>query len=476
MSYARFAIYYVPPEGPLADFGAKWLGWDVGDIDTARKIANNAKQYWENKPGMMKYLWQWWLNGTLPPDLGSEWAQASPNDPVEGHWSNHNFFHYYYAHWKKNVMAAVKDYLHNGYGVSIRLYNNQESTDFVGHALTVWGYRYYADGTVIGLWVTDSDDDTSELRLLPVTYLSKWIGMNLYELKWRFVDTPESEPYQNWLIEGVQALKPQNANFLRVRKAGTGEGNVVGDGINCGENCIEPYQPGTQVTLTAIPETGSVFLGWEGACSGTETCIITVDDEKQVIAHFVTQNQPPETFMITTVTEPGAVMYPLGTIHNVAEGEDMTFIFSPDDQHLIVDVVVDGYSIGPVTMYTFIDVDADHSLEVKTLEKDARLAIVWKKCMNENGEEIACVPGENATIIVGDQECDSECMRIVVPFEQGTAIILQAIPDEGKIFEGWETTDEDGNLLFIDRDNAEKILYRLEDIFLRAVIRDCSHC
>ena len=29
MSYARFAIYYVPPDGPLADFGARWLGWDV---------------------------------------------------------------------------------------------------------------------------------------------------------------------------------------------------------------------------------------------------------------------------------------------------------------------------------------------------------------------------------------------------------------------------------------------------------------
>ena len=29
MSYARFAIYYVPPEGPLATFGATWLGWDV---------------------------------------------------------------------------------------------------------------------------------------------------------------------------------------------------------------------------------------------------------------------------------------------------------------------------------------------------------------------------------------------------------------------------------------------------------------
>ena len=29
MSYSRFAIYYVPPNGPLADFGASWLGWDV---------------------------------------------------------------------------------------------------------------------------------------------------------------------------------------------------------------------------------------------------------------------------------------------------------------------------------------------------------------------------------------------------------------------------------------------------------------
>jgi hypothetical protein len=26
MSYSRFAIYYVPPHGPLAEFGATWLG------------------------------------------------------------------------------------------------------------------------------------------------------------------------------------------------------------------------------------------------------------------------------------------------------------------------------------------------------------------------------------------------------------------------------------------------------------------
>ncbi|WP_147125369.1 DUF1045 domain-containing protein [Shimia ponticola] len=29
MSYSRFAIYYVAPEGTLAEFGASWLGWDI---------------------------------------------------------------------------------------------------------------------------------------------------------------------------------------------------------------------------------------------------------------------------------------------------------------------------------------------------------------------------------------------------------------------------------------------------------------
>ncbi|MEP5151625.1 DUF1045 domain-containing protein [Planktotalea sp.] len=29
MSYSRFAVYYLPPDGPLSAFGAAWLGWDV---------------------------------------------------------------------------------------------------------------------------------------------------------------------------------------------------------------------------------------------------------------------------------------------------------------------------------------------------------------------------------------------------------------------------------------------------------------
>ena len=30
MNFHRYAVYFTPPDGPLADFGARWLGWDIG--------------------------------------------------------------------------------------------------------------------------------------------------------------------------------------------------------------------------------------------------------------------------------------------------------------------------------------------------------------------------------------------------------------------------------------------------------------
>ena len=36
---SRFAVYWVPPEGPLARFGASWLGWDPAGV---REVAHPA--------------------------------------------------------------------------------------------------------------------------------------------------------------------------------------------------------------------------------------------------------------------------------------------------------------------------------------------------------------------------------------------------------------------------------------------------
>lgn len=75
---------------------------------------------------------------------------------------------------------------------------------------------------------------------------------------------------------------------LAVAKSGTGTGAVVSSpaGINCGADCSEAYAVGTVVTITATPDSGSVFIGWSGACSGIGTCTITMDANKSVTAVF----------------------------------------------------------------------------------------------------------------------------------------------------------------------------------------------
>lgn len=52
-----------------------------------------------------------------------------------------------------------------------------------------------------------------------------------------------------------------------------GNGTVVSSpgGIGCGGVCAYMFAAGTNVTLTATPDTGSTFVGWTGACSGSAT-------------------------------------------------------------------------------------------------------------------------------------------------------------------------------------------------------------
>lgn len=91
---------------------------------------------------------------------------------------------------------------------------------------------------------------------------------------------------------------------LNVTKSGTGTGTVTANSglINCGAVCSDIY-PGTVVTLTSTPLAGGSFTGWSGGgCSGTGTCVVTVNAATTVNAQF--DVGPPVQFQLN-VTKSG---------------------------------------------------------------------------------------------------------------------------------------------------------------------------
>jgi hypothetical protein len=80
---------------------------------------------------------------------------------------------------------------------------------------------------------------------------------------------------------------------LTVRAAGTGKGTVTGDGISCysGSTCTASVQntaPATVVTLTAVPDEGSILTGWTGCTSVVGgVCSVTMSGARSATATFM---------------------------------------------------------------------------------------------------------------------------------------------------------------------------------------------
>jgi hypothetical protein len=82
---------------------------------------------------------------------------------------------------------------------------------------------------------------------------------------------------------------------LTVSLAGSGSGSVTSSpaGIDCGATCAHAFKAGTQITLTASASQGN-FAGWSGGgCSGTGTCVVTLNSDTTVTATFSSSPPPP---------------------------------------------------------------------------------------------------------------------------------------------------------------------------------------
>lgn len=211
-----------------------WAGWSPGGTETEQEIFSVFQTHWTDEGGSALYGWNWWFDGTEPP---THWDGAIVNVSGGGnYWSEYDFSEYSFGDWwsQSSLMGFVDDYLHEGWGVTLGITRPNQS---VGHALTAWGYDYDEQGNYTGVWVTDSDDYTNQIKRLSLTYdaTNEWWNLAGYG-------------YDNWYLRGVYALN-RHPN-------GAAPGDP-GDPVDPG-NPVDPGDPGDP--LTPVPEPGTFAL------------------------------------------------------------------------------------------------------------------------------------------------------------------------------------------------------------------------
>lgn len=208
---------------------------------------------------------------------------------------------------------------------------------------------------------------------------------------------------------------------LTVSKQGPGSGIISSlDGwINCGADCGEAYGEGTEVTLRANADGGSLFTGWGGDPDCSDG-IITMNENKNCTATF--------NLDVHTIT----------IIHN-GTGSGMVLVRGPEVQWVCVDNCEKTFPAGtrifleaspdfpdsefagwagdPGCENGSVLLDAD-----KTCTATFNLKSYWLSIVKPGN-------GSGTVISVSDNgiDCGNDCSEL---YPTGTRVTLQAIPDQ----------------------------------------------
>ncbi len=219
---------------------------------------------------------------------------------------------------------------------------------------------------------------------------------------------------------------------LTVLRTGPGAGAVASAdfGIACGSECTDVYGAGAVVSLTALPEAGSVFAGWSGGgCSGTGACAVTMNATQSVTARFEIAPAPGgETLTVSVVGNGTVTSLPAGIdcaptcSFSFAAGAQVTLSPSPapDWAGTTGDPCVPGAASCTVTMagarnvtFYFLDTAA------------APVALTVTRSGSGTGTVASDLPGI---------ACGVDCAE---SYTRNSLVTLTAAPQSGSTFAGW---------------------------------------
>jgi len=136
-------------------------------------------------------------------------------------------------------------------------------------------------------------------------------------------------------IAGARAIRwtPAGSSLatLTVVQGGSGSGRVTSApaGVSCTDTCAAVFPVGSTVTLTAVPDAGSVFAGWSGSCNASG--VVQVSANRSCTATFTLPQALPTDARLGSIgtratVAAGALVYGGFTISGLATTKQDVFI------------------------------------------------------------------------------------------------------------------------------------------------------
>jgi hypothetical protein len=178
----------------------------------------------------------------------------------------------------------------------------------------------------------------------------------------------------NYLV----AINPDGPPMQNLQVTTVGNGRVQSDiaGIDCGTDCVESFDGGALITLTANPAPGETFIGWEGGIygwsgDGMDCNIVSCDEAattltiSMFIDRKITARFSSNTYTVTPKSSSfGSIMPSMPQV--VDSGETITFTISPDFSFKARSVTGCGGALDGIT-YTTGPINADCTVSAEFL-------------------------------------------------------------------------------------------------------------
>lgn len=241
------------------------------------------------------------------------------------------------------------------------------------------------------------------------------------------------------------ALPPPTLYSLTAIKDGNGSINSP-VGIDCGTTCSVNLASGSSAVLTAAPDAGYSFIGWD-SCDSVNNfdCTVTMNSSRTVTAHFSVIPPPPPGYYnlivekqgtgTGLVTGPGGISCGTGTgcYASFSSGSVVTLTASPD-----VGSSYAGWngcdSVNGATGACTITMNSSRTVTVIFSNVPPPPPGSYNLTVNKQGPGVVTGPGGIS--------CGITCVAI---FASGTSVVLTASPDFGAKFIGWTDCDSVNN-------------------------------